>query len=129
MSDSRPSDCPFCRLPPARILAENAHAVAVADAFPVSPGHTLVISKRHTACFFALTLDEIAAIHELLRQMETHLNKEFEPAGYNVGANIGEAAGQTVMHLHIHLIPRFFGDVTKPQGGIRNLMPGKGPYA
>jgi diadenosine tetraphosphate (Ap4A) HIT family hydrolase len=107
---------------------ENVHAVAIADAFPVSPGHTLVISKRHSACFFELTVDEITAVHELLHQMKIRLNNEFKPAGYNIGVNVGEAAGQTVMHLHIHLIPRFVGDVIEPQGGVRNLIPGKGPY-
>ena len=75
MSDSRPSDCPFCRLPPWRILVENAHAVAIADAFPVSPGHALVILRRHSACFFELTLVEITAVHEFLHQMKVRLNK------------------------------------------------------
>jgi len=107
---------------------ENTQAIAVADAFPVSPGHTLVIPKRHSACFFELTIDEITAVHKLLDQMKTRLNNKFKPAGYNIGVNIGEAAGQTVMHLHIHLIPRFFGDVTEPQGGVRNVIPGKGAY-
>jgi diadenosine tetraphosphate (Ap4A) HIT family hydrolase len=128
MGDSRTNDCPFCRLPPTRILVENAHAVAVGDAFPVSPGHTLVIPKRHSARFMELTLDEITAIYDLLCRMKDHLDNSLKPAGYNIGMNVGEAAGQTVMHLHVHLIPRFVGDVTDPQGGIRNIIPGRGRY-
>src|SRR5438132_56742 len=85
MRDSEASDCPFCRLPPSRILEENSLAVAVADAYPVSPGHTLVIPKRHSACFFELTADEITAIYELLRRVKTSLDLSFNPAGYNVG--------------------------------------------
>jgi diadenosine tetraphosphate (Ap4A) HIT family hydrolase len=129
MSDSRPSDCPFCCLPPARVLEDNGHAVAIADAFPVSRGHTLVIPKRHSAAFFDLTLDQITGVYELLCRMKTRLDRDHNPAGYNIGINIGEAAGQTVTHSHLHLIPRFSGDVTEPQGGVRNVIPGRGPYA
>jgi len=129
MSDSRAIDCPFCRLPLTRILEENEHALAIADRFPVSPGHTLVIPKRHSACFFELTLDEITAVYELLCRTKVQLDYNLKPAGYNIGINLGEVAGQTVMHLHIHLIPRFFGDVIETQGGVRNVIPGKGSYA
>ena len=129
MSDSRPSDCPFCRLPPGRVLEENGHAVAIADAFPVSPGHTLVIPKRHGAGFFELTPDEVMAVYKLLGRMKVRLDRDLKPAGYNIGVNIGEAAGQTVMHSHVHLIPRFWGDVSEPRGGVRNVIPGKGSYS
>ncbi len=128
MSAFRPIDCPFCHLPADRILDDNAHAVAVADAYPVSPGHTLVIPKRHRASFFELSMDEITAVYELLRRMKARLDGTLKPAGYNVGINIGEAAGQTVGHVHVHLIPRFVGDVGEPRGGVRNVIPGKGPY-
>lgn len=128
MSDTQANDCPFCRLPPTGILEENNHAVAIADAFPVSPGHTLVIPKRHSAHFFELPLDEMFAIYELLCRMKVHLDGNLKPAGYNIGINIGETAGQTVPHLHVHLIPRFFGDLAEPQGGIRNVIPGKARY-
>jgi diadenosine tetraphosphate (Ap4A) HIT family hydrolase len=121
-------DCPFCNLVPDRILDSNAHAVAVADAFPVSPGHTLVIPKPHNSCFFELALDEIAAVHELLCRRKAHLEETLKPAGYNIGINFGEAAGQTIGHLHVHLIPRFRGDVAELRGGVRNVIPGKGPY-
>ena len=129
MNAFQPSDCPFCHLPPGRILDSNAHAVAVADAFPVSPGHTLVIPNGHGACFFELALDEITAVHELLNRMKARLDEMLKPAGYNVGINIGEVAGQTIGHLHVHLIPRFLGDVTEPRGGVRNVIPGKAAYA
>jgi diadenosine tetraphosphate (Ap4A) HIT family hydrolase len=129
MSDFPPSDCPFCQLPLSRILDSNNHAVAVADAFPVSPGHTLVIPRRHIACFFELTLDEMTAIYDLLGRLKARLDGSLKPAGYNIGVNVGAAAGQTVMHLHVHLIPRFVGDVSEPRGGVRNVIPGKGPYS
>ena len=129
MSDSRPNDCPFCRLPAGRVLEENGHAVAIADAFPVSPGHTLVIPKRHGAGFFELTVDEVLAVYGLLGRMKARLDRDLKPAGYNIGINIGEAAGQTVGHLHVHLIPRYCGDVAEPRGGVRNVIPGKGPYS
>jgi diadenosine tetraphosphate (Ap4A) HIT family hydrolase len=129
MSDSRPSDCPFCRLPAGRVLEENGHAVAIADAFPVSPGHTPVIPKRHGAGFFELTVDEVMAVYELLGWMKARLDRDLKPAGYNIGINIAEAAGRTVGHLHVHLIPRYCGDVAEPRGGVRNVIPGKGPYS
>jgi diadenosine tetraphosphate (Ap4A) HIT family hydrolase len=128
MSDSPSANCPFCQLPPGRILDGNPHAVTIADAFPVSPGHSLVISKRHCACLFELNPNEITAVYELLHRRKLHLDVTLKPAGYNVGVNIGKAAGQTVMHFHAHLIPRFLGDVTEPQGGIRSIIPGKGIY-
>jgi diadenosine tetraphosphate (Ap4A) HIT family hydrolase len=128
MSVLTKDDCPFCRMPPERILASNDHAFAVADAFPVSPGHTLVISRRHVADFFELTDEEVAAVHSLLRQSRQQLERENRPNGINVGINVGTAAGQTVMHAHIHLIPRYRGDVANPTGGVRNLIPGKGAY-
>jgi diadenosine tetraphosphate (Ap4A) HIT family hydrolase len=128
MSDSQPNDCPFCRLPPERIIDSNAHALAIADAFPVSPGHTLVVLRRHVAGFFELNAEELAAVYELLCRMKERLATASRPDGYNIGVNDGETAGQTIMHLHIHLIPRFVGDVGDPRGGIRSVIPGKGPY-
>jgi diadenosine tetraphosphate (Ap4A) HIT family hydrolase len=128
MSESRPSDCPFCRLPDERVLESNAHARAIADAFPVSPGHTLIIPRRHAASLFDLTGEEALAVHELLGRMKTHFDRTNNPAGYNIGVNIGRAAGQTVMHVHVHLIPRYPGDVNDPTGGVRNIIPGRGQY-
>jgi diadenosine tetraphosphate (Ap4A) HIT family hydrolase len=128
MSDSQASDCPFCRLPADRILEQNAYAVGVADAFPVTRGHSLVIPRRHGARFFELTLDEVTAVYELLCRMKARVDEGLKPDGYNVGINIGEAAGQTVPHEHLHLIPRFVGDVADPRGGVRRVIPGKGPW-
>jgi diadenosine tetraphosphate (Ap4A) HIT family hydrolase len=123
------NDCPFCQLSPERILDSNEHALAVADAFPVAPGHTLIVLRRHAASLFELSSVEVASLFELLRRMKERLAGSHRPDGYNVGVNDGPAAGQTVMHLHIHLIPRFFGDVGEPKGGVRNVIPGKGPYS
>ncbi len=128
MSDYQTLDCPFCHLPAGRIIEENVHAIVVADAYPVSAGHSLVIPKRHRPSFFELTTEEIAAVYELLCRMRVRLDKTLRPAGYNVGVNIGEAAGQTIGHVHVHLIPRFVGDVAEPRGGVRNVIPGMGPY-
>jgi diadenosine tetraphosphate (Ap4A) HIT family hydrolase len=128
MSDSTSGDCPFCHLPSERILAANAHALVVADAIPVSAGHALVIPRRHVASFFDFDLCEIQAVFELLLETRRLLDQTHHPLGYNVGVNVGIAAGQTVMHAHVHLIPRYAGDVSDPQGGVRNVIPGRGPY-
>jgi diadenosine tetraphosphate (Ap4A) HIT family hydrolase len=128
MSDSKGIDCPFCHLEPERVLDENDLAIALADAFPVSQGHGLVVSRRHVADFFELSSAEVAALVELLFRMKGRLTAELDPGGFNIGVNVGTAAGQTFMHVHVHLIPRFPGDVTDPRGGVRNVIPGKGPY-
>jgi diadenosine tetraphosphate (Ap4A) HIT family hydrolase len=128
MSDFRPNDCPFCRLPAERILKCTARALAVADAFPVSAGHTLVIPRRHVTSFFELTEDEVAAVHQLLRRMKDRLDETLKPGGYTIGINVGAVAGQTVAHVHVHLIPRYAGDVADPVGGVRNILPGMGRY-
>jgi len=96
--------------------------------FPVSPGHSLVIPKRHIASFFEVTYDERTALFELLDTAKSAAEAEFHPAGYNIGINDGAAAGQTVSHLHIHLIPRFEGDLPDPRGGVRWVIPAKADY-
>ena len=128
MNESAPSDCPFCHLPSERVVAANERALAVADAFPVTAGHTLVIPKRHVGCFFDLDLSEVEAVFQLLRVTREWLEQMHHPSGFNVGVNIGFAAGQTIMHAHVHLIPRYSGDVPEPAGGVRNVIPGKGRY-
>lgn len=128
MRDSRPTDCVFCKLPADRIEAANDLALAFADAFPVSAGHTLVIPRRHVASFFDLTEDEVIAVYRLVRLMRDRLEQSQNPRGFNVGVNIGDAAGQSVGHVHIHVIPRYLGDVDDPFGGVRNVIPGKGRY-
>jgi diadenosine tetraphosphate (Ap4A) HIT family hydrolase len=128
MSDSPASDCPFCHLPAERVLDRNALALALADAFPVSPGHALVIPRRHATSFFDLTPAELAAIQELLCRAKDRLDATHRPAGYNIGVNVGTTAGQTILHVHVHLVPRYPGDVADPAGGVRNVIPGRGRY-
>jgi diadenosine tetraphosphate (Ap4A) HIT family hydrolase len=120
--------CPFCTLPASRIQAENEHAVLIRDAFPVSPGHSLVIPKRHVGSYFETTEAERAAMQALLVEAKRMVDAEFRPQGYNIGVNDGAAAGQTVPHLHLHLIPRHAGDVADPRGGVRWVIPDKADY-
>lgn len=120
--------CPFCTLPAERIVGENAHAVWIRDGFPISPGHSLIIPKRHVGSFFDVTAQERQALLELLDAAKAVADREFSPDGYNVGINDGPAAGQTVPHLHIHLIPRFEGDQADPRGGVRWIIPSKADY-
>lgn len=120
--------CPFCALPAERILILADEALVIRDAFPVSPGHTLVIPRRHIGSFFELTEAERACMVELLAQAKAELDLSFQPDGFNIGINDGAAAGQTVQHLHLHLIPRYLGDVPDPRGGVRWVMPGKAKY-
>ena len=120
--------CPFCTLPPERILLTSVHGIVIRDGYPISPGHTLVIPHRHVDSFFNLTADERIDLMELLDQAKAGIEKEFKPDTYNIGVNDGIAAGQTVPHLHIHLIPRYAGDVPDPRGGVRWIIPDKADY-
>jgi ATP adenylyltransferase len=123
------ADCPFCHLPGERIVAENETAIAVRDRFPVTSLHTLIIPRRHVSSYFDLTGEETAACHRLLSRMRREILSEDESvAGFNVGINIGAAAGQTIWHCHIHLIPRRRGDMANPRGGVRHVIPNKGCY-
>jgi diadenosine tetraphosphate (Ap4A) HIT family hydrolase len=107
------------------MLLRNDSAIAFRDAYPVSPGHTLVIPSRHVASFFETTSEERAEMFSLLEAAKQQLREEFDPAAYNIGINDGAAAGQTVGHLHIHLIPRYPGDHPDPRGGVRWVIPDK----
>ena len=120
--------CPFCTLPPERILLTSAHGVIIRDGFPISPGHTLVIPRRHVDSFFNLTAEERVDLLGLLDQAKAGIEKEFKPDTYNIAINDGPAAGQTVPHLHIHLIPRYTDDVPDPRGGVRWIIPEKADY-
>jgi diadenosine tetraphosphate (Ap4A) HIT family hydrolase len=120
--------CVFCSLPQDRIIDSNELAMVIRDGYPVSPGHTLVIPKRHVGSFFAVTTAERAAMFALLDRAKAALDETHRPAGYNIGINDGPAAGQTVLHLHLHLIPRFDGDSADPRGGVRWIMPDKADY-
>ena len=120
--------CPFCNLTPKRIVKAYDSVVVIRDGYPVSPGHTLVIPRSHVASFFELSIEEQAALLVAVRDAKLALDTEFHPDGYNVGVNVGAAAGQTVMHAHVHVIPRFKDDVPDPRGGVRHVIPGKGHY-
>ena len=120
--------CPFCTLDPTRIIAANNHALAIMDGFPISLGHALIIPKRHIASLFEATRDEREALFDLVEQVRADLLEKYSPDGFNIGINDGTAAGQTVMHLHIHLIPRFAGDQPDPRGGVRWIFPDKAAY-
>jgi diadenosine tetraphosphate (Ap4A) HIT family hydrolase len=121
--------CAFCTLPPERVVGENEHAVWILDANPVSPGHSLIIPKRHVESFFEATQAEREAIMAILVQAREHVIREHSPSGYNIGINEGIAAGQAVLHLHVHLIPRYIGDTQQPRGGIRWVIPEKANYS
>ena len=121
--------CLFCTISSDRIVAENELAYAIADGFPVTPLHSLIIPKRHVADYFGLTAEELLACDDLLKSLKrTISNQDPSVEGFNIGMNAGEVAGQTIFHCHIHLIPRRKGDVENPKGGVRHLMPGKGFY-
>ncbi len=120
--------CRFCHITNERVEFENDLAFSIYDKYPVNEGHMLIISKRHFADFFAASEEEIAALFNLLKETRDYLEEKYQPAGYNVGVNVGEAAGQTVDHLHIHLIPRYEGDVDDPRGGVRKLKEELVPY-
>ncbi len=121
--------CPFCH-PDAttELILESGTAFAIFDKYPVNPGHVLVIPRRHCSSYFELTADEQSACWQLLNALAVIIRKRFNPAGFNIGINIGRAAGQTVDHVHIHLIPRYDGDVDAPEGGVRGVIPWKRAY-
>lgn len=124
--------CPFCQISDTlgheRIIIGNEVAFVIRDAYPVTRGHSLVIPRRHMGSFFDTTEQERADLMSLLCQAQDQLLTEFRPDAFNIGINDGPAAGQTVPHLHIHLVPRYRGDVTDPRGGIRWIIPDKADY-
>lgn len=120
--------CAFCTLPIERVIDSNNYGVVIRDGYPISPGHTLIIPKRHIGSFFELETDERQDLLNLLEAAKKILQEKFQPNGYNIGINDGPAAGQTVPHAHIHLIPRFTGDQTDPRGGVRWIFPEKAKY-
>jgi diadenosine tetraphosphate (Ap4A) HIT family hydrolase len=120
---------PFVEIPKTDWLCANAFAFAIYDRFPVSPGHVLVITRRVVPTYFDCTAEEQAALMDLVGQVKRLLDqREPKPNGYNVGFNSGTAAGQTVPHVHVHVIPRYAGDMPDPRGGVRHVIPEKGNY-
>jgi len=116
------SKCELCA--PQSVLSENALAYVRPDNHSLSPGHVIAVPKRHVADFFEMSVEEQVAILELLRAAHASVDSEHSPDGYNIGVNIGEAAGQSRMHVHVHLIPRYRGDVPNPKGGVRCVLAG-----
>lgn len=110
------------------LIQENDLAYARWDNFPVSDGHAEIIPKRHVASFFELSDDEMLAIYHLSQAVQDIIKQKYGPDAFNLGLNDGEAAGRTVHHVHLHLIPRYTGDVPNPRGGVRHIIPGKGDY-
>jgi len=123
-----PSECHFCHLDNDQILFQDELVMTFRDGYPISPGHTLIIPKRHIPSFFDATDDEQQALLQALHRARRELMQQYAPDGYNIGINDGLAAGQTVMHLHIHLIPRYRDDCDDPRGGVRWIFPEKAAY-
>jgi len=121
--------CPLCgRIGNGRFVCENTVAVAFHDGYPVNPGHMLIVPRRRVADYFALTEQEQAGLWSLLPATKLVLDENWHPAAYNVAMNVGQAAGQTVGHVHVHVIPRCDGDVADPRGGVRWVLPERADY-
>ena len=131
MANPPPSmtDCPFCvRIASDPSLQQGGAVVAIPDGFPLNPGHTLVVPRRHVADLFALSAKDQAEVWRLVAAVRERLLAERRPDGFNIGLNVGEAGGQTVAHAHVHVIPRFLGDVADPRGGVRWVIPARAAY-
>ena len=125
-------NCPFCKIERLinkdRIVYQDDTWIAIYDNYPVSQGHVLLIPKRHVETLFNLNMVEFGSLGVTIGIIKMILDEKFHPDGYNIGANCGEAAGQTVMHCHIHIIPRYKGDMENPRGGVRGVIPEKQKY-
>ena len=123
------NNCPFCKVESEReIIASSPLSVAFFDGFPVSPVHALIIPKRHVSSFFDLSQEERQDLLNLADSVKQIVEERYHPDGYNIGVNVGEAAGQSIFHVHMHLIPRYQGDVPNPRGGVRGVIPDKQNY-
>lgn len=126
------TECPFCSIinsgDKSRVVVERSLALAIKDGYPISNGHTLIIPKRHIASFFETTKEEREQLLALIDEAKFRIDTDLSPDAYNIGINDGKAAGQTVNHLHIHLIPRYQGDVIDARGGVRWVVPDKADY-
>lgn len=109
-------------------MIENEFFISQFDSNPVTKGHMIIVSKKHIESFFDLKENELFAAFDLLEKAKILIDEKFSPEAYNIGINDGKAAGQTIFHLHIHLVPRYSGDVKDPTGGVRNVIPEKGNY-
>ena len=120
--------CPFCEIEFERVWLRNETGLVLWDGYALSEGHSLVVPIRHVASLFDLSFDELSSLWELVSEARNQLAAKSNPDGFNVGVNDGEAAGQTVMHAHIHIIPRWRQDVADPRGGVRWVLPDKAKY-
>lgn len=120
------SECIFCNSN--KTLGEFKYWFYQYDGFPVSPGHMLIIPRRHVSSFFDLLPEELNELPNVITEVKNYVDSFYEPDGYNIGVNVGEAAGQSIMHCHIHIIPRYKGDVVNPRGGVRGVIPSKQNY-
>jgi diadenosine tetraphosphate (Ap4A) HIT family hydrolase len=118
--------CVFCNI--SDVVVENELALAFYDKYPVNKGHMLIIPKRHVADYFSLSNEEISSINDLLFKCKVLLDEKYHPSGYNIGVNCGKDAGQTIFHCHVHIIPRYKGDIDDPRGGVRGVIPEKRIY-
>ena len=128
MASSSSEGCPFCEAAPERIFYEGRVVRGIWDSFPVSPGHALVVPRRHVATWFDATREERLELAETIDHAREAILLRHHPDGFNIGMNLGVAAGQTVPHLHLHVIPRYAGDVEDPRGGVRWVVPSKAAY-
>jgi superfamily II DNA or RNA helicase/HKD family nuclease/diadenosine tetraphosphate (Ap4A) HIT family hydrolase len=128
MAEHVSSKCPFCEIAQERVFYESPLVVGLWDGFPVSPGHALLVSRRHVASWFEASCDERTALMEGITRVREEICKHYQPDGFNIGVNVNQAAGQTIYHLHLHVIPRYQGDVANPRGGVRQVIPHKGDY-
>lgn len=124
--------CAFCdiekRIDESRIIYQDSTWIAILDGYPVSEGHTLLIPKRHCETYFDLNYLELESLGVTIGIVKRLLDTKYHPNGYNVGVNCGEAAGQTIMHCHVHIIPRYNGDCENPRGGVRGVIPSRMNY-
>ena len=121
-------NCIFCNIEKEKIILESEYSIAFYDNYPVNLGHTLIIPKRHVSNHFELSKNEKNDIWEHVDKLKIIIDKKHSPNGYNIGINIGKSSGQTIFHSHIHLIPRYNGDVSNPKGGVRGVIPNKQKY-
>ena len=122
------STCPFCLIEPARLVASSEAAIAIRDAYPITEGHTLVLPRIHVKSIFELSALQQGALWALVAEVRQSLAREMSVGDFNIGVNDGPAAGQTVEHAHVHVIPRREGDVPDPRGGVRQVIPAKARY-
>ncbi|SKB81653.1 HIT family protein [Maribacter arcticus] len=119
-------DCPFCNI--SKPIIENKHWLVSFDKYPVTNGHSLIITKHHRKDYFECTKEEKISLISIIDELKEYLQKEFNPSGFNIGMNVGEESGQTILHTHVHIIPRYKGDTENPRGGVRGVIPSKQNY-